>query len=243
MIIKNELYNGEVNLVFDNQWHAYSIDGRKVKSVTKGIDIIAKPALVNWAANTAVEYLEGLIKPGMILDEVQLLNLFKDAKQAHRVKKENAGNLGSLLHDWISRYIKGENPPTPINEGLHKSVEKFKKWEVDNNVKFLKSEQPIYSRKYDYAGTLDFICTIDGELYLGDVKTSSAIYDTYWMQVAAYRQARMEEFPGENYIGQAIIRIGKDGSFAFAKSQDFDKYFEAFRLAFELSNQLERLKV
>jgi len=40
------LYDGRVNLTFDEEKHLYSIDGRPVPGVTSVIQTIAKPALI-----------------------------------------------------------------------------------------------------------------------------------------------------------------------------------------------------
>jgi len=51
-------------------------------------------------------------------------------------------------------------------------------------------------------------------LWLGDLKTSSAIYDEYYAQAVSYLYARQEEFKNENYNGIVIVRVGKeDGDF------------------------------
>ena len=73
-------------------------------------------------------------------------------------------------------------------------------------------EKKIYSKKYNYAGTLDLICTTkkSNELTLIDWKTSKAIYDNYIYQPMAYKFA-FEEETGEKIKSMKIIRIPKNG--------------------------------
>ena len=245
MIIKNKLYNGEVEVSFDGFRHKYTFNGENVVSVTTALSIINKPALVNWAAGCAVDCIREQILPGVSYDELQLQAIFEAGKKSHYQKKVDAGNLGTFVHKWIEQYINGENPGMPVNEGLQTAINNFLTWVEKHKVKFLLSEQVVYSRKYKYVGTTDFICEIDGKMYIGDTKTSSGIYPEMLIQTAAYRYARHEEFPNEKYAGQLIIRIGKDGRCEFAVVRDTNVYrdmFRGFLSALHLSQTMERLK-
>lgn len=228
--------------MFDQMKHAYFYEGRRVPSVTTVLSVINKPALINWSANMAADYFKAQIEPGVSYDEIQLNTIWKEAKSAHYKKKVETGDIGTFVHEWVEKYIKGEKSAPPVNDQLRESTEQFLQWQKDHKVKFLASEQVIYSKEHNYCGTLDFICTIDGKLVLGDLKTSSGIYHEYWLQTAAYRQARQEEYPQEKYKGQAIIRIGRDGSFDFAESDDYDKHISGFLAALKLHNVLDELK-
>lgn len=244
-VIKTKLYNGEVELTLETFKHTYTYNGKKVTSVTQALGIINKPALISWAANTAIEYVSIQIEPGKSYDEIQLAAIWEAGKKAHWQKKTDAGNLGSFVHKWVEQYIKGENPATPVNPELQESVNKFLTWVKKHSVEFLLSEQQIYSKKYNYTGTLDFICKIDGKMYIGDLKTSNGIYPEMLIQTAAYRYARVEEFPQEEYVGQLILRIGKDGTFEFAVMRDegwYSKMFVAFLSALKLQESMEAIK-
>lgn len=245
MIIKNKLYQGAIELIFDSFKHRYTERGEIIPSVTQALSIIAKPALISWAANMAIECVSGQIEAGKSYDEIQLATIWEAGKKYHWQKKTDAGTIGSFLHKWIEGYIKGGNPAMPINEALKDSIYKFLAWVEEHKVEFLTSEQPIFSRKYRYTGTLDFICRLDGKLYVGDLKTSSGIYPEYFMQTAAYRQARNEEYPDEKYIGQMILRIGKEGGFEFVRVTDYKIYKEmliGFIAALKLYQQMNFLK-
>lgn len=244
---ENHLYNNTVTLNFETGRHRYYWveENLEVKSVTTALRVINKPALINWAAGCASDYMRENLKPGVAYDELQLAELLDGAKDAHNNKRNTAASLGSLLHKWIEDYINGEDPGIPVNEKLQKSVKKFLKWVAEHNVKFLCAEQVIFSKKYIYTGTTDFICKIDGNLYIGDLKTSKDIYTEMLIQTAAYRYARTEEFPKEKYEGQIILKIGSDGSFDMAivrGRQVYEKLFRAFIYALELSNHLDDLK-
>ena len=47
---------------------------------------------------------------------------------------------------------------------------------------------PVFSEKYGYAGTIDYVCTIDGKTYIVDFKTSKQVWPEYELQVSAYKK-------------------------------------------------------
>lgn len=242
MIVPNKLYNNQIELQFDEFKHAYFVKGVKVPSVTQILSVINKPALINWAANMAVESIQSEIKPGVAYGEMQLVNIFEAGRKAHNKRKTDAANIGTFVHEWVAKYIKGQKPEMPFDENLKVAVGKFLDWQKQYDVKFILAEEPIFSQEYQFAGTLDWIAKIDGKLVLGDLKTSSGIYDEYWLQVAAYQLAREEEFPTEKYDYRGIIRIGKDGSFEWQTSENYQNHKMAFISTRQLYDFLEGMK-
>lgn len=230
MKIVNRMYNGEVELVFDTTRHQYSYNGEIIPGSTSVLGILAKPALIFWSANMASDYFKSQITPGVALDEMQIDAIWQQAKKAHTQKKNDSATLGSFVHKFIEQYIKGENPAIPTNTEIKGAVERFFSWVKEHDVKFLSSEQAVFSKQYKYAGTADFMCKIDGKLWLGDVKTSSGIFDEYWAQTASYLEARTEEF-NEGYEGVVIVRVGKtDGDLEVKTKtrQELFPYFDLF---------------
>ena len=49
-------------------------------------------------------------------------------------------------------------------------------------------EVNIVSKKLGYAGTLDRVINLNGQVLLIDIKTSNNIYPSYWLQLAAYHE-------------------------------------------------------
>jgi len=253
MQIKTKLYKGEVELIFESFRHTYivtdkknDIYGEKRPSATTALGIIAKPALIYWAANMAADSIKEQLEPGKSYDELEIDAMVETCRKAHTVRKKKAGSIGTLIHNWVEDYINGEDPVRPVNEQLATATAKFMGWVKEHNVKFLLAEQQVYSRKYGYTGTLDFICKIDGKLYIGDLKTSGGIYPEMLIQAAAYRYARNEEFPEENYHGQIIVRVGKDdGTLQVGLVTDngwYKKMLAAFIYALELKKSMENIK-
>lgn len=236
------LYKDTVKLVFNPTTHVYTIDGKKVDGTTSILGVIAKPALLYWAVNVTISHFQNNLKPGEIYDEIQLKALFNDAKSAHRKKSTEAADIGTIVHNWIKDHVAGKKPKLPINKSSRNAIDTFLRWEKEHHVKFLESERILYSKKYGYAGTLDFIAEVDGKIKIGDYKTSTGIWDEYWFQLASYQQAFQEEFPEKKIAGGIIVRIGKDGSLEVAERDDYEDNVKAFNAALVLYRRINKLK-
>lgn len=253
-------YKGSLELIFDEEKHLYVAREKnketKCVGVTTALGVISKPQLVYWAANTAAEYIQNNLPLGKPLDELMLNKLVQGAKGAHRVKKSDAADYGTMLHGLIED-VAHRRKVNPVNPILQKGVTDFKQWVVDNHVIFRGCERKVVSRKKKFAGTLDLLLNINGKNAIADIKTSNGIYDEYFLQLAAYLYALYEEFPDVKIEDAIIIRCGKDGSFEIksfsdivAQKQkvfkDFQEFYKKcstiFLSALDLHNGLQLLK-
>jgi len=214
---KLTLYKGEVEIVFKEDSHRYyRLDKenltkagtprkKSVCGVTTILGIINKPALINWAVSITIDY----IKNNLNKIDQEPAKLLADAKaEAERVKRESA-DIGKEIHAWIELHIKGETPEIPVEENIKRGVISFLDWESQHKVEYLESEKIVYSKQYNYIGTLDITAKIDGKIYLLDLKTGNAIWQEHHAQVAAYMMADIEE-RGTPYEGRIILRISKE---------------------------------
>ena len=264
-MIITKLYKGEVELVFNEAKHLYTVGGKRVFGATSILRVINKPALMYWAVNLAAAHGEANWEPGKSYDEIEISEIIKDAKYAHRRTTSKAADTGSMVHKWIEDWTKAmkdgtEPPKKPVNEKIRKSIDQFLQWIKDNKVDIVLPEQIVYSRKYNFAGTFDFTANVDGEfdqlqpdgstklvklkgLVMGDYKTSSGIYDEMRLQVSAYLYARNEEYPDEKYIGRIIVRLGKDGVFEpILLPDEHQEDLKAFLGAQIIFSRLEEIK-
>jgi len=239
------LYGGEVLLTFSPGKHLYEVDNLPVDGVTTVLSVISKPALTAWAANMAAEHILATLKPGQVMNEMTIKALANEAKMAHRKKKENAADIGTFIHEWVEHYIKtGEEKPVEHPE-IQNGVAAWKEWVASHKeVKFVASEEKIFSRTHRFAGTFDFILVLDGKRYIGDLKTGKAIYPEYFLQTSAYQLARQEEHPEEEYAGHIIVNCQKTGELEVAMSEidDYDSNRDAFLSALSLYRWQKKLK-
>jgi hypothetical protein len=239
-----KLYGGKIDLLFDDKRHIYYVNGKVIDGVTTVIGVIDKSGpLMYWCANLTKEYLSEKLKPGISFDEIEIKDMLDSASRQYLIKRDKAADIGTCVHKFCEDYInfklgKSEQPEEPINPLIKNGANSFLKWVTDNNVEFVFTERKIYSQKYGYAGTLDILGKVNGNLAIIDIKTSKGIYSSYHLQVAAYREALIEELDLD--IKESwILKLGKeDGSFEAKRidsngdnhKKDFEGFFGALKV-------------
>lgn len=180
-----------------------------------------------YYSKMAVNYLkenllDKLIDCSMSLDELRRLDLpelMKYAKATAKRDYEKAGDIGTRVHAAIEAYFKHEI--IVIDKEIDIPYNAFIDWVNKNDVTCLLSEHTVYS-KIGYAGTLDFIGTINGKKYLVDFKSSKGFWPEMPMQLAAYQYAH-EEMTGEKMGGVGILRLDKESGMPEWKEVGMDK--------------------
>ena len=100
-----------------------------------------------------------------------------------------SAELGTQMHDIIDGLLKG-NQEIVVPDQLEPAVRGFLRWrQAHANWEHIASEVAVYTR--DFAGTVDalFRDPVTERFIIVDWKTSSGIYDSALMQVAAYCHA------------------------------------------------------
>jgi hypothetical protein len=125
--------------------------------------------------------------------------LKENGKDADEIRDE-AGRRGSVVHKLTEFYDAGYevsliNPQGQIEYKLNEWAMFERYVNFRSRFQFVTDsiELNIISKELGYAGTIDRIIDMDGEKILLDIKTSNAIYPSYWLQLAAYRSLLMNE--------------------------------------------------
>jgi hypothetical protein len=189
--------NGDV-FTYDNDKHEYRLNGIELPGTTTPLKLVnelswdekgkmtdksqiiqawAIKLVVNEAIEKVKDYIFNLGHPEDVLFE-EIESLIISAKGAPMRKFKDAGLSGTDIHEIIENQIK---TAIQLNNGfidVHglcrepNQVVNFLNWAMNNKVKFLFSEEPIYSKEWMNCGTVDFICEIDGKILIGDIKTN-----------------------------------------------------------------------
>lgn len=197
---------------------AYELDGVEYPSVTSILGLLEKPALIGWAANCAVDYVEDHLNDVRNTIDVHIAEgVLKDARKAHTVKKDAAADAGTLCHKAIELYIGTRSKEDAsdfvgLNEQARTGLEAFFEWESANQVEWLESEVEVVSVMRGYAGRFDAIARVNGLKYLIDFKTSKGIYDEMKYQQCAYQQAYNESLEeGQEPVERlALLHLDKE---------------------------------
>lgn len=239
------LYKGKITIGFWEARHRYSLivngipERNWLLSVTAATGMIDKSrVLMKWATGLAKEFLEDKLKRGFLFSEEMIV----EACNLYNVKREEAATKGSDAHAWIESYINGEKPEMPDDENVISSINAFLDWEKKNKVKWVTTEQIVYSKKYGYVGLFDALAVIDRKTVLIDFKTSKGVYNDYLYQISAYRHAYEEE-TGKKLSGNSlIVRFDKEtAKFEVHECLDHEKDFKVFLGALEIKKREKEL--
>jgi hypothetical protein len=205
--IEFKLYKGKVLGKFFPDSHRYYVGEKRPPSVTGILGIIDKSRpLVIWATELMRDFLLEIESKG--IGKIGADHIYK-ASTLHEEKKKEAADIGTEIHDWVERFVKGENPDMPESKEAQIGVTSFLQWTEENKVKFISSERVVYSKKHDYIGKMDIEAKVNGKLCLIDIKSSNGLYNTYNLQTAAYVKADEEE-SDRKYQGRWLIRVAKE---------------------------------
>lgn len=214
----------------------YEIDGKKLPSVTTILGCLNKPALMPWCAKITAAEFRRLVEDGNTdLDEVEQL-----AKKAYRAKSKEAMDIGTKVHEAIQNFFDSNltmKAEELQDEDARRGFEAFLLWGAAHDVDIIRYEQVVSNGK-TYAGRYDLLATVDGILTLIDFKTSTGIWDEYWLQTAAYANCLHEDV-----LAIAVLRIDKvTGEIEYASKQNWRKYAVAFDTLAKFYNLNKTLK-
>lgn len=252
-----------VTLVEEDDRHYYDVldNGNTVRypGVTGILDIVGGGktyALMAWSKKTALESvrekikarLEGAASRSIQVSQEWIDEIIAEAKTKPEAVKDEAAEIGSRVHAYLDKIVKGESLPTVEPEIRH-TVDAFGEYCDTNKIHFVFGDTPVASRDHEYGGALDALIETSAGLEVLDFKTSNAIRDTYALQVAAYANATNETY-GVRVAGATILRLGKElkknkktklfeVDFEIKKVKDVALSFEAFLDAKRLKEKME----
>jgi hypothetical protein len=197
----------------------YTIQGRRLPSVTTVLEVVAKPALGPWYAKEERRYfeaamLEVLSKPGACDPEYVLAAVAEavsGVKAADRAKQQ-AVTIGTAVHAGIEWYLRTElgedaGPEPQLPDAAAWALESWKDWAQSVRLEPLTIERVVYCGACGYAGTLDLYARVSGVVTVLDWKSGKAIYPEALLQNVAYRHAAARQ--GLPATQGLIVRLPK----------------------------------
>ena len=248
MWVKHTLKNNII-LSYNDDKHMYYVNDQKVESVT-GICSrgLPKPNLVNWLVATPLNEVKRLINEKLDnnepLDRAGLERIFKTAKEKTNKIKEDAGLVGTVVHGLIEDFLKGKDIPKQSDPAVVNCWNLFLDWWNKQEYEVVELEKKIYSKKYNYAGTLDLVVKDKkGNLVLMDIKTSNFISFDYFLQLNAYKFAYEEE-TGSKVSKSFIVKLSKkDAEIEIKEIPLNKKLFNAFIGAKYVMEQMQSVEI
>lgn len=189
---------------------------RKYPSVTTILQIIARPALIPWAAKTAA---------ALVLEDPDTYDTAEKAAGGIYTKRDKAADRGSMVHSLAEAIDRGgvieftEDTPDDVR-GYVRAYQSFC---AAHQPRVLFAEATVWSDKHGYAGTTDLIAVLQDTLtYCIDRKTGKAIYGEASLQLCAYRNAELilphgadepKAMPQIDHT--AVLLLRPDGTYQF----------------------------
>lgn len=272
------LYKKTVKVEFYDASHRYMVSTLKrgqwtkperKSGVTTYTHVIDKSQpLIFWALGLAKKFLHEIIESGGNITAKDI----EEASWQHRKKLDEASDLGTQVHELAEEYIKAKLnnkrvpkvDPDQYDDRVYRGYIAFLDWVKQHGVKFVGTEEIVYSKKHDYVGLMDTKFTLKSEghkiIHPGDFKTGKyrenkkkqggswvvegiSPYPEHRFQVSAY-QAADEEESKVKYGSKWIMYFSKeDGSFtAFEIPKEEHKDdFSAFLGCLTLKRRLDEI--
>ena len=218
-IVKHAAKKAKVHTVYKNS------NGKRVPGTTTITGVMDKPALVSWANKIG---LQGI--------------------QVREYVDELAA-VGTLAHYMVECDLLKKQPDlsdyTPNQIDLaENALIKYYEWRKHMSLEVIGCEMELVSEAYQYGGTCDLYCKLDGIPTLIDIKTSKGVYSEHFTQVVGYRQLLIEN--GYDVDNVRILRIGRneDEGFEDKPVTKIDLHWKRFvccRNLYELNKQIGRV--
>ena len=185
-------------------------DGQIVPGATTITGLLNKPFLVTWANRLGLEGIDS----SKYTDE--------------------AATIGTLAHALIQADLQDDTIDRDAYskhqmDQAENAVLSFFEWKKRHKIEVVFCEEKMVSDTMKFGGTVDCYCILDGKPTLLDFKTGKAIYEEYFVQLAAYAELLKEN--GHPVEEVRILRVGRDETEGFEERSvaDTRKWFEIFK--------------
>lgn len=174
------------------------------------------------------------------------------AGRNHRETRDAAADAGTCAHEMVeceihgTTLLPGKYAPDVIARA-EPAFMAYRQWAAQTKLKAIHTELPLVSERYRYGGCLDAIL-IDGQLSLGDWKTSNSVRMEMMLQLAGYALLWRENFPNKPLTGGFhLLRFSKQAhpddpvSFAHHYWSQLDLAERMFPMMVQLYEDQKRL--
>lgn len=127
---------------------------------------------------------------------------------------EAAQKIGTESHDVTQRNDENRLKMEFVAPEIMPYLLGWQKFLKEYNVTFLQIEQIVYSLTWGYAGKIDRLGVVDGQLTLIDIKTTTTVGWSSYVQVMGGYKTAVEEMLGRKIINTWIIQLLPSGDYA-----------------------------
>lgn len=213
------------------RWHSYEADGHRVPGVTTLLGAgVPKPNLIGWAARVAAEYAADHVDEIARLDRDGAVDLIKGAADRSR---NRAALRGTAIHQLAEQIADGHAVNVPDEHAGH--IDAYLRYIDDWHPETIAVEGPILSRRWQYAGTFDWVGRLHGDTVMVDIKTgATGVWPETCLQLAAYRHAEVtldaagREVPMHATSAGYALWLSDDGTYELLPCESGPEMFAVF---------------
>lgn len=182
----------------DGRAYKNPFTGDRVPSVTTITGLSDKSGLAQYAADRTAFW---AAQNWSLLASKSDEDAVKGARFRWKDHADERAYVGNSVHDWIDAYNHDAFEFPELNHDAQQCVDRFLDFTAEHDFQPEYSEVTVWSYKYGYAGTLDWMGMLDGAYTLGDSKTSRRLHDEHRMQLSALVKA------------DKVMVLGEDGTY------------------------------
>lgn len=207
-------------------------DGTPVPGVTTVLNALDKPGVLQWSVDQVAAYAALNADVLLTKTEEQAFGMLRfyhsraketdfddpmvDLRNAHTGVLHDLSQLGTLVHEWIEADLNDWLEPEIVRREQEEMIVAYLEWKQDQDIVVHATEATLFGD--GYAGTADAFLTINGVSTLVDFKTSRAVHETHYAQLAAL---------GECEFWAREVPEGTEGAVGF-KPRKADKEFSSW---------------
>lgn len=189
-------------------------------SVTTVLSVVAKPALQYWFGK---EVYRAMVADPSLSEKEALAAPYNSSKVAM--------GRGTTVHSIVENYEHKQDYVNQASEAYKPYAQAFFNFITDHDVELIEHEKTLVSHKFGYAGTFDLLARFkkSGRVFILDIKTGKDIYEDYYLQLSAYKQALKEVEGIDADMGIVLLSTGANGKpTGKYKFQEADYCFDQF---------------
>ena len=187
----------------------------RIYEIAEGTFVPSVTTVIQWGCPMPIHLLNWIITTSKGDPDKYWNTINKDAQ------------VGIDAHNWVEWFAQkqmGEDVGDKYydlvldNEPLQKALTCFMGFYIKHKPKFLEVETPLFHKDIPYAGRIDAVAEIDGEVWLLDYKTSRSVDKDIKMQMQLSAYAELYEKIGKHKIDRiGVVHLkktfvpGKDG--------------------------------
>lgn len=207
----------------DGRAYKHPFTGERVPSVTTVIGMSDKSGLAQYAADRTAKWCTENVS--LLLSKTESDGI-RGARYRWKDHADERAFVGDQVHSWIETFSEDGFAYPVLEYDAQQCVDRFLDFVSEHTFEPLFTEVTVWSERFGYAGTFDWIGNLDGLVTLGDNKTSRKLHDEHRMQLAALKSADYMLLLQEDgsYIQQEMPEV-EALAFLHLRPDDYDDLY------------------